>query len=159
MKFLDGANPNELDGDMLLVTLYLILNDFENETIEIESNGIFLNEAPSQQDFSIFINNGLDVINSTIPNQISLEHNFPNPFNNNTSIRYLYEMGDIVHLNITDIQGVLIKKIHGENHPGRKNIVSWDGTNSFGLRVNSGIYFYTLEVDGFRKTKKMLLLK
>ena len=154
-----GASSIPFDGDMLLVTLYLILNDFGNETIEIESNGIFLNEAPSQQDFSIFINNGLDVINSTIPNQISLEHNFPNPFNNNTSIRYLYETGDNVHLNITDIQGVLIKKIHGENHPGRKNIVSWDGTNSFGLRVNSGIYFYTLEVDGFRKTKKMLLLK
>jgi flagellar hook assembly protein FlgD len=38
--------------------------------------------------------------------------------------------------------------------------VEWDGKNSRGIRVGSGVYFYQLKTEsGFTKTQKMILLK
>jgi flagellar hook assembly protein FlgD len=36
---------------------------------------------------------------------------------------------------------------------------SWKGTNSMGKAMPSGLYFYSMEADGFTATNKMLLLK
>jgi flagellar hook assembly protein FlgD len=41
---------------------------------------------------------------------------------------------------------------------GRQTVV-WNGTDEFGARVHSGVYFYLIEAEGFRATRKMTLLK
>ena len=35
----------------------------------------------------------------------------------------------------------------------------WDGKNSVGEAVASGVYFYTLTAGDFKSTRKMLILK
>ena len=116
-------------------------------------------ETISSEDFHIVISQGLNAENDITPNDIILHDNFPNPFNNNTAIRYLHDGKNSLSIYITDVKGRLIKIIHeGKKSRGMKNIY-WDGTNSFGLEARSGMYFYTLEAEGFKKTKKMLLLK
>jgi hypothetical protein len=35
----------------------------------------------------------------------------------------------------------------------------WDGRNSLGERVVSGVYYYMLQAGDFRATRKMLMLK
>jgi len=52
-----------------------------------------------------------------------------------------------------------ILKIELNNLSKKNGVLFWDGTNNFGLKVNSGMYFYTLETSHHKKTKKMLLLK
>jgi len=37
--------------------------------------------------------------------------------------------------------------------------VIWDGENSNGEKVASGIYFYRIKTEQFNETKKMILLK
>jgi flagellar hook assembly protein FlgD len=37
--------------------------------------------------------------------------------------------------------------------------VHWDGTNSDGQTVSSGVYFYKMQADGFSATRKMMLLR
>lgn len=156
-----GASHTPFGGETLLFNLYFIPTTFEDGYTVIECAQFMLNETEtiSSQDFHIVISQGLNTENDIIPNDVALHDNFPNPFNNNTAIRYFHDGKNRPSLYITDIKGRLIKIIHeGKKSRGMKNIY-WDGTNSFGLEVRSGMYFYTLEAEGFKKTKKMLLLK
>tara|TARA_Y100000813_G_C23909456_1_gene233558 strand:- start:188 stop:553 length:366 start_codon:yes stop_codon:yes gene_type:complete len=120
-----------------------------------------LNEAEiiSTQDFDIVINQSLEIKNEVIPNSITLYDNYPNPFNKNTLIKYSQKNNEIIKLYVTDIKGSIVKVLHDNNLSKNNGILFWDGTNNFGLKVNSGMYFYTLETSHHKKTKKMLLLK
>jgi flagellar hook assembly protein FlgD len=41
---------------------------------------------------------------------------------------------------------------------GHKSVI-WDGKDGRGQEVASGIYFYKISAENYRKTKKMVLLK
>lgn len=92
------------------------------------------------------------------PEYFILSQNYPNPFNPTTVVNYEllitnYEKGKLLIFNI------LGEKVKEFELTKNKGSVIWNGTNSFGKQVSSGIYFYRIEVGDFRKTKKMLLLK
>ena len=42
-----------------------------------------------------------------------------------------------------------------EDRPQGPQFASWDATNDKGGRVRAGLYFYSLTVDGERRTKAM----
>ena len=154
-----GASPTSIDGDLDLFTMYFIPTGFENGQLEIECNQIMLNEVTQQQSFSILINNQLQIGNEITPNRINLENNFPNPFNNNTLISFYGEKNKNIYLYINDIKGRLVKVLIDNKESKGKQTIYWSGTSDLGIKVQSGIYFYTLETEGFKETKKMLLLK
>ena len=154
-----GASPTSIDGDLDLFTMYFIPTEFENGQLEIECNQIMLNEVTQEQSFSILINNQLQIGNQVTPNRINLENNFPNPFNNNTLISFYGEIDNDVYLYINDIRGRLVKVLIDNKKLKGMQTIFWNGTNDLGIKVQSGIYFYTLETEGFKETKKMLLLK
>ena len=154
-----GASPTPIDGDLDLFTLYFIPTEFENGQLEIECNQIMLNEVMQEQSFSIIIINQLQVGDGIIPGRISLGNNFPNPFNNNTSINIYSDTNKDVFLYLNDINGRLVKVLLDNKKSKGLKTIHWSGTNDLGIKVQSGIYFYTLEIGGFKETKKMLLLK
>ena len=86
-------------------------------------------------------------------------NNFPNPFNNNTSINIYIDTNKDVFLYLSDINGRLVKVLLDNKKLKGLKTIHWSGTNDLGIKVQSGIYFYTLEIGGFKDTKKMLLLK
>ena len=55
--------------------------------------------------------------------------------------------------------GQKVRTLVDERKPSGRYIVDWDGTNQRGGTVSSGIYFYTLRINDFVETKKMILLK
>jgi hypothetical protein len=91
----------------------------------------------------------------------SLSQNYPNPFNPVTKIRYSIEMQGPVSLKIYDVAGRLIKTLVNEiQQPNSSGYsVRWDGTNTAGMPVSSGIYFFKINTKNFSRTKKMVLLK
>ena len=94
------------------------------------------------------------------PGWYKLEQNFPNPFNASTTIHF--ELGKLSTVSITvfDLAGNKIRDIikSKEMRPGGYN-VSWSGKNQFNQLVSSGIYILELQVDQFKETRKMVLIR
>jgi hypothetical protein len=90
-----------------------------------------------------------------------LDHNYPNPFNPTTTIRYSIKEQGNVTLKIYNAAGQLVRTLVSEMQTPRAEgfSVVWDGKSNAGSSVSSGVYFYKLTATNFSETKKMVLLK
>jgi len=64
-----------------------------------------------------------------------------------------------VNLQVFNVLGQKVTTVLDVNLPAGDHEVAWDGPDSGGHAVASGIYFYRLELAGDHRTKKMVLLK
>ncbi|MBI5866955.1 MAG: T9SS type A sorting domain-containing protein [candidate division Zixibacteria bacterium] len=94
-----------------------------------------------------------------LPISFALNQNYPNPFNSSTVFRYSTPSSGSVRLEIFDILGRKVRTLVEKSQPAGVYQVTWDGTNSHGETVASGIYFYRLSASGRSESKKMILLK
>jgi len=91
---------------------------------------------------------------SITPEEISLADNYPNPFNNSTSITFSLPKSIHVTLTIYTINGQLVETlVNGEKNAGTYTV----HFNS--SELSSGIYFYKLSSGKKMITKKMVLVK
>ena len=98
------------------------------------------------------------------PTRNLLLQNYPNPFNPETWIPYQLSGDSSVSVSIYDTTGQLVRTLSlGFQAAGFYNsqgrAAYWDGRNTLGERVASGVYFYKLETLTFQQTKRMLILK
>ena len=98
------------------------------------------------------------------PKDTILAQNFPNPFNPETWIPYQLSKSAEVSIRIHNVAGHLIRTLDlGLKPTGSYMTPStaayWDGKNTVGERVSSGIYFYTLQTADFAATRRMVILK
>ncbi len=85
--------------------------------------------------------------------------NYPNPFNPSTQIKFATEKSSDVTITIYSILGQEITVLqNGILNAGTYNI-SWFGTDHYGNKVPSGVYFYEVRSDNRIQKGKMLLLK
>jgi len=93
------------------------------------------------------------------PEHFELFPSFPNPFNNQTTIKYSLSKATEVWLVIYNILGQKVRTlVRGRKQNGRVRVV-WDGKDDEGRDLSSGIYFYRLKAGEFVQTRKMVLLK
>jgi hypothetical protein len=88
------------------------------------------------------------IVNENAPallNEFSLS-NYPNPFNGSTIIEYNIPLHEIGELQIFNILGKKIISFKCDNFKSGKNKISWNGKNSYGNSVGSGIYFAVLQL-------------
>jgi len=89
------------------------------------------------------------------PAEFSLSQNYPNPFNPMTSIEFNLPKSANVKIMVNDLLGREVVELTNLNYSAGKHTVSFDGKN-----FPSGIYFYTMYLDGAKfETKKMMLIK
>jgi hypothetical protein len=93
-----------------------------------------------------------------IPTEYALKQNYPNPFNPSTSMALDLPEAANYKLTIYNIAGQVVKTYAGHSEAGTLTI-TWDGTNSVGGKVASGVYFYRAEAGQFNSTRKMVLMK
>ena len=99
-----------------------------------------------------------------IPKETVLLVNYPNPFNPETWIPYQLAKPAEVTITIYAVNGRVVRRLALGHQPvgmyrERSRAVYWDGRNTFGESVASGVYFYTLTADDFTATRKMLIRK
>ena len=93
------------------------------------------------------------------PEAFTLYQNYPNPFNPSTSINYSLIKASDVKLTIFDIAGrELATFSQGYQAAGQYQIV-WNGKNSQGNLVSTGVYFCRLRTPTQTQTVKMVLLR
>jgi hypothetical protein len=93
------------------------------------------------------------------PERFSLGRNFPNPFNPITTIDFSIPVSCHVQLEVYNVLGQRVKLLVDENRPSGLNTVTWDGTDSDGNPVPSGVYFYRMTAEEFNEVRKMLLIR
>ena len=104
------------------------------------------------------------VVGDVHPEQTLLAQNFPNPFNPETWMPYQLSESSSASIQIYSASGQLVRTLDlGMKSAGfymtRSSAAYWDGRNSTGEHVASGVYFYTLTTDDFASTRKMLISK
>jgi len=95
----------------------------------------------------------------SLPTEYALEQNYPNPFNPDTQIGLALPVDSYVELNVFNILGQRVTTLVQGDLPAGNHSVTWDGTDSDGVPVASGIYFYRISAENFSAAKKMMLLK
>ncbi len=94
-----------------------------------------------------------------VPAAFRLVGNLPNPFNPVTKIAYEMPREADVAIRIYDVSGRLVRTLVDQRiEPGRHEAV-WNGRNDTGEPVGSGVYFCTMDAEGFHGSHKMTLLK
>ena len=139
------------------------LNEFPNSAVSNEIALALYNSSdhlPIYADFSI--DNLTEVKNSNqnaINNNFELYQNYPNPFNPVTIISYKVPTrsnpyDNFVRLIVYNSMGEEVRRLVDTRQSSGSYEVNFDAGN-----LSSGIYFYSLFIDGTNLTKKMLLLK
>jgi hypothetical protein len=97
--------------------------------------------------------------NDPLPHATTLSQNYPNPFNLATSFVYSIDKEYQVEIDIYDIRGRKVTNLVNELKQPGHYVANWDGTDSDGNPIPSGIYFYRLKTNQTVQSRKMLLLK
>ncbi len=97
--------------------------------------------------------------NQPTPQVLNIESNYPNPFNPETTIRFSVPSDGRVRVTIYNIKGQRVKQILNEHVVAGRHAVMWNGTDSSGRTVSSGLYFARIEQGNKHRIHKMMLMK
>jgi len=90
----------------------------------------------------------------TLPSDYELSQNYPNPFNASTNISFKVQKAGPLTLSIYDATGRLVKTLVDGNIEAGEHKLTFDGS-----ALASGTYFLSMKADGYRSSKKMVLVK
>ena len=92
-----------------------------------------------------------------LPRVCALHQSHPNPGRFGSTIAFDLPVATEVTLKVFDTVGRLTTSLVSQRmDPGAHSMI-WDGTNSAGRVVPSGVYFYRMEAGDFTDTKKLLI--
>ena len=117
-----------------------------------DASPLYMGEIQQAIQTSILLTGVIDP--KVTPLKYELLQNYPNPFNPVTNIKFSVPKSGFATLKIYDITGKLVATYLDDYiHAGTYN-AEVDGSS-----LASGVYLYTLKVNDYTETKKMLLVK
>ena len=98
------------------------------------------------------------------PTTFGILHNIPNPFGTTslyTSLNILSPKQGKLSLNVYNIKGQIVNTLYNNDVQKNQDIqLSWDGKNSQGKELSSGIYLYQLLIENrLYETKKVVIIR
>ncbi len=152
------------DGRKELVASYLVAGKTSVDYADTTSHGVVIPEENKrwiqvfELDPTVGIKNaGWKVITAE---DFVLKQNYPNPFNPTTSIEFYLPINKRVSLTVYNALGQKVKTlVNDQLVKAGTHVMQWDGTNSAGVKVASGMYVYELKYGNFTLHKRMTLMK
>ncbi len=94
-----------------------------------------------------------------IPEKFTLQANYPNPFNPQTTIKYSIGKTENVRLSVYDVTGREVSVlVNGQKTAGDYSI-TWTAKSKNGDILPSGIYYAVLRVGNEQRVRSMVLMK
>jgi pectate lyase len=91
---------------------------------------------------------------NNLPIQSSLDHNYPNPFNPTTTIRYSLPAQDMVSLAVYDLLGRKVAELVDGYQAAGVHEAVFEASN-----LPSGMYIYRLQTSLQRESRKMMVVR
>lgn len=148
--------PPVQPGDTLETSVHVFTDQTSIGTalVQIEI-GTFRNpEDRFVLDFTATTDPSVSVDEDINLNSYYLFQNYPNPFNPSTNISYKISEAGMVQLKVYNILGVEVATLVNEFQYSGDHSVDFKSSG-----LSSGAYIYTLSVNNFTQTRKMILEK
>ena len=123
----------------------------KDSKIEIKFSGNMIIE---ENLFSDWCGHGYAAKVDQVPNKISLNASYPNPFNPVTSINYELSSIDYINLSIFNLAGQHVETLVDEQKASGTYSINWDASQK-----SSGMYFLRLETSKAIFNQKLMLIK
>ena len=147
-----NVNTVQIDGALLSVGLHKLTAVVKHSSSLVKNDPYGLMQ--SSKKWTIDVKTPTDIATDDIPNKFSLEQNYPNPFNPATTINYnIAEPGNVV-LKVYDVLGSEVAELVNERKDRGKHSVVFNAG-----KFASGLYIYSLRVNGYFSSRVMLLTK
>ena len=102
----------------------------------------------------------IEMAEQSLPTQVELQQNFPNPFNPSTTITFAVSgTQSPVELEVFDLLGRRVRSLVVDRIRAGSHSVLWAGDDESGHRVGTGVYLYRLRANGVELTRKMMMVE
>jgi len=102
---------------------------------------------------------GWVVGDAAAPTQTRLFPNRPNPFNPRTEIEYSLGREGYADLSIYDVSGRLVRTLVASVQPAGEYRVTWNGLDTRGRTVASGVYVYRLKTPDYEESRRLVVIR
>ncbi len=171
----DKADVNG-DGTVNILDLVAVASNLGEEGIAapavnsptVDQIQSWITQAMQADDGSPAFRRGIRALQNLLlslrPETTALLPNYPNPFNPETWIPYHLANASDVQITIYDTRGSIVRTLTlghraAGYYTGRDRAAYWNGRNSVGERIASGVYFYQLQADNVSQLRKLVILK
>ena len=156
----EGYGITRFDGeDWITFTYYDGLPDNTVKSIAVDNKGdVWVGTRVGVGRFYIDIPSLVEKKDAA-PDRVSIEGNYPNPFNPETTINFSVPAETGIELGIYNITGQKIRSLYPDKAPVGRQSVTWDGKDTSGQDVSSGIYFAVIEAGDAVTAHRMMLLR
>ncbi len=167
-----GGSPNEdkrfdvnNDGVVNLLDLLEVLRNVGTDNLQCDVNGDEKVDMADCNKIKTYLDNSFRLPHSfenLLERNTRLLTNYPNPFNPETWIPYQLARTAEVSISIHAADGTEVRTLDLGHRPAglylqRSRAAYWDGRNTLGEEVASGIYFYTLSTGDFTTIGRMVI--
>ena len=104
-------------------------------------------------------NEMIEVIESSLPTELSISKAYPNPFNPVVNISYGLPASAAVNILIYDLSGRKIAEYSINQQSAGWHEFKWGAVDQYGQSVGSGIYLMTIQAGNMVKKQKITFLK
>jgi len=94
-----------------------------------------------------------------LPKEFHLAANYPNPFNNSTTLSFTTAAQGRARLTVINLLGQTVATLLDQNVAAGSHQVIWDGSDGSGRAVDTGLYWAVLQFGEGVQRQKMVLIK